>query len=108
MIQYKYKNYSLINELKKENKLDSQFVFQIEALTLEEIIGIKLETMCRNLNFKFYSFPLWNSISRIVRDALLKSTFNIASSKSEAARILGIDLKSYKKYLKEYGYEVQR
>ena len=107
MKKIEYKNYSKISELKKMNKIDDQFVFYIETLTLEDIISVKIETVMRNLNFKFFSFPLWKSMHKIISEALITSVFNLSESNSEAARILGIDVKLYKKYLAEFGYEIK-
>jgi len=107
MRRISYKNYSKINELKKMNKIDDQFVFYIETLTLEDILSVKIESMMRNLNFKFYSFPLWHSMHKIISEALINSVFNLSKNNSEAARILGIDLKQYRKYVSEFGYEIK-
>tara|TARA_B100000131_G_scaffold158582_1_gene153755 strand:- start:240 stop:581 length:342 start_codon:yes stop_codon:yes gene_type:complete len=104
----KYKNYSIISELKKLNKIDDQFVFLVEGLTLEEIIGIKIELFSRHLNYKLFGFPLWKSVPNMVKDALIKISFKLASNKSEASRMLGVDLKDYKKHLKQFGYELER
>jgi len=107
MKDIKYKNYSKISELKKMNKIDDQFVFYIENLNLEDLISIKLETTLRSLNFKFFNFPLWKSTHRIVSEALINSVINIAKNNSEAARILGLDLKQYRNYLSEFGYTIK-
>lgn len=102
-----YKNYSKISELKKMNKIDDQFVFYIESLSLEDIISIKLETIMKTLNFKFFNFPLWKSFHKIVSESLVNSIIGIASNNSEAARLLGIDMNQYKRCLKEFGYEIK-
>lgn len=102
-----YKNYSKISELKKLNKIDDQFVFYVETLSLEDLISIKLETTMRNLNFKFFNFPLWKTTHKIVSEALVNSIINIASNNSEAARLLGLDLRQYRNYLAEFGYEIK-
>ena len=107
MKRISYKNYSKINELKKMNKIDDQFVYYIETLTLEDIISIKLETTMRNLNFKFFNFPLWKSMHRIVSEALINSVFNLAKNNTEASRILGLDAKQYRNYLSDFGYEIK-
>ncbi|QDP63280.1 MAG: hypothetical protein GOVbin703_27 [Prokaryotic dsDNA virus sp.] len=107
MKEISYKNYSKISELKKMNKIDDQFVFYIESLTLEDLISIKLETVLKNLNFKFFNFPLWKSTHRIVSEALINSVINISKNNSEAARILGLDLKQYRNYLSEFGYKIK-
>ena len=102
-----YKNYSKISELKKLNKIDDQFVFFIETLTLEDLISIKLESVMRNLNFKFFNFPIWKSTHKLVSEALINSVINVAKNNSDAARILGLDLKQYRYYLSEFGYEIK-
>ena len=107
MKEFNYKNYSKISELKKMNKIDDQFVFYIESLSLEDLIAIKIESVTRNLNFKFFNFPLWKSFHTITSEALITAVFGIASNNSEAARILGIDLKQYKNYLSKFGYEIK-
>ena len=102
-----YKNYSKISELKNLNKIDDQFVFYIETLSLEDIITIKLESMMKSINFKFFNFPLWRSMHTIVSEALINSVITIASNNSEAARLLGIDLKLYRNYLSKFGYSIK-
>jgi len=107
MKEISYKNYSKISELKKMNKIDDQFVFYIESLSLEDLIACKLERTMESLNFKFFNFPLWKSFHTITSEALITAIFGIASNNSEAARILGIDLKQYKNYLSKFGYEIK-
>jgi hypothetical protein len=102
-----YKNYSKISELKSLNKIDDQFVYYIESLTLEDIISIKLETIIRSLNFKFFNFPLWKSFHKITSEALVNSIIGIASNNSEAARLLGIDMNQYRRCMSEFGYDIK-
>ena len=89
------------------NKIDDQFVFYVESLSLEDLISCKLESTMKNLNFKFFNFPLWKSFHTITSEALINAVFGVASNNSEAARILGIDLKQYKNYLWKFGYEIK-
>ena len=107
MKEIHYKNYSKISELKKMNKIDDQFVFYLESLSLEDLIAIKIESTLKFMNFKLINFPLWKSFHTITSEALLTAVFGVASNNSEAARILGIDLKQYKNYLSKFGYEIK-
>ena len=102
-----YKNYSKISELKSLNKIDDQFVFYIESLSLEDLLTIKIESMMKSINFKFFNFPLWRSMHTIVSEALINSIITVASNNSEAARLLGIDLKLYRNYLSKFGYSIK-
>ena len=52
MKRIKYRNYSIINELKKNKLIDDQFIFICDRLTLEDIIGIKIELFSRHINNK--------------------------------------------------------
>jgi hypothetical protein len=88
MKEIQYKNYSKIDELKKLNKIDDQFVFQVENLTLEDLISIKLETTLRNINFKFFNFPLWHSMHKIVAEAMINSIITVAKNNTEASRTI--------------------
>lgn len=106
MKEIKYKNYSKISELKSLNKIDDQFVFYIESLSLEDIITIKIESMMKSLNFKFFNFPIWKSMHTITSEALINSIITVANNNSEAARLLGIDLKLYRNYLSKFGYSI--
>ena len=108
MKRLKYRNYSIIRELKTKKQIDDQFVIMCDSLKLEDIIGVKIELFSRHINYKLFGFPLWKSVPDMVRDALLKVSFKIASNKSEASRMLGVDLSDYKKYLKQFGYELER
>ena len=102
-----YKNYSKISELKSLNKIDDQFVFYIESLSIEDLLTIKIESMMKSINFKFFNFPLWRSMHTIVSEALINSIITVASNNSEAARLLGIDLKQYRNYLSKFGYSIK-
>lgn len=101
-----YKNYSKISELKSLNKIDDQFVFYIESLSLEDIIAIKLETFMKSVNYKFFNFPLLKTSQTIVSEALMNVVFGLASNHAEASRMLGINMKQYQRYLSKFGYKI--
>ena len=46
------KYYSLDNKLRKENKINEDFMLILDRLTLEEIIGLKLESACKVVDGK--------------------------------------------------------
>ena len=48
-----YKNYSLVNKLRKENKTTEEFEIMLNNLSLEEVIGLKLELASKNSSFPF-------------------------------------------------------
>ncbi len=72
MSSKKGKNYSFINLMKRERRINENFMNVLSTLTLEEIIALKLESSIQNINNKLYNFPLWSAMPNITRDALLR------------------------------------
>ena len=101
------KYYSISNKLRKENKVSDQFEVMLSSLTLEEIIGLKLELSAKAVNNNLFGLKLWHKIPIITKDALLKYVYNSSRSNLEAASFLGISKdvleKNYKRFnIKEY------
>jgi len=94
--------YSIANRLKSEGKINERFEILLSSLTLEEIIGLRLELAAKTVNYKLYGMNLWYSIEDIVRDGVLKYVYSAARTKGEAASFLGIDKSAFKKLLKKY------
>jgi len=74
----------------------------LSALTLEEIIGLKLECASRLSGGKMYGFNLWSSVVDIVKEALYNAAISDANTKKEATRILGINEQTFKGLKKKY------
>jgi len=94
--------YSIANKLKSEGRINERFEVMLSALTLEEIIGLRLELAAKTVNYKLYGLNLWHSIQDVVRDGMLKYTYSAARTKGEMASFLGIDKNTLKKLLKKY------
>ena len=94
--------YSIANKLKSEDKINERFEVMLSSLTLEEIIGLRLELAAKTVNYKLYGLNIWHSIQDIVRDGVLKYAFSAARTKGEMASFLGIDKSVLKKLLKKY------
>ena len=101
----KFKNYSFISLMKKENRADEDFLVMLSSFSLEEIIALKLELSTRLIKHKFYNFPLWRSMPSICRDAVLRFVLSACESKRDGARMLGIDIREFDKLLKRYNTE---
>ena len=100
--KYNNKNYSVINKLKVDKKISDSVLIDLDGLSLEEIIAVKLELTTRFLCGKLYGLPLWRVTKQTVTDALLKTALSISKTKKEASRFLGIDYSEYNKLLKKY------
>ena len=102
--KYNNKNYSVINKLKADKKISDSVLIELDGLSLEEIIAIKLELTTRFLCGKLYGLPLWRVTRQTVTDALLKTALSISKTKKEASRFLGIDYSEYNKLLKTVSF----
>jgi phosphoribosylaminoimidazole carboxylase (NCAIR synthetase) len=101
----KFKNYSFISVMRKERKVNDEFLNLLSSITLEEVIALKLELAIQLTKHKFYNFPLWKSMPSICRDAILRYTVSACQSKRDGARMLGIDIREFNKLLKRYNIE---
>ncbi len=105
MSSKKGKNYSFINLMKKNRRINENFMNVLSTLTLEEVIALKLETSIKNINNKLYNFPLWSSMPNIARDALLRYAMSACQSKRDMARFLGIPVNKFNDIIKKYKTE---
>jgi len=101
----KFKNYSYISIMRRERKINDQFLNVLSSLTLEEIIALKLELAIQMTKHKFYNFPLWKALPSICKDAILRYTLSACQSKRDGARMLGVDIREFNKLLKRYDTE---
>ena len=102
----KYKEYSLLQKLRREAKLNDSTEVAIGNLTLEELIGVKLELAARTINGKLYGIPIWRNLPNIAKDAALKYAISSTRSQQEAARFLGIRVRELKKIA--YKFKTER
>jgi len=86
------RDYSISNKLRKDGKSSEEFEIIFNNLSLEEVIGLKLELASKSaFKGKLYGLPLWYSVPSIVKDAILKYAMSATRSKREAARFLGLN-----------------
>ena len=104
-LQGKNKYYSLAKKLRKEQRSSDEFEIMLNQLTLEEVIGLKLELATKSVNGKLFGIPLWYSLHSIVQDAVLKYTFSASRTNGEAMRFLGLKKTELKKLAKKYNID---
>jgi hypothetical protein len=83
-------HYSISNKLKRELKITEEFEVIFNNLSLEEVIGLKLELASRNINGKLYDLPLWNTLIEIVKEAVLKYAYSASRTKLHLSHFLGV------------------
>lgn len=98
----KSKNYSIINKLLKEEKINEHFLLKLNSLSLEEVIAIKLEFAAKSSGGSIFGVPIWNSLIDICRDACLKFALSATRTKNEAASFLGVSISTFTKYIEKY------
>tara|TARA_Y100000034_G_scaffold72853_1_gene87781 strand:- start:924 stop:1259 length:336 start_codon:yes stop_codon:yes gene_type:complete len=102
MSSKKQKNYSFIRIMKKDKKINKNFLNVLSTLSLEEVIALKLELSIRLINNKLYNFPLWQALPNISRDAMLRYAMSACQSKRDMAKFLGIPLNKFNDILRKY------
>jgi hypothetical protein len=89
------KEYSLINKFRREGKSDPDFENKLSLLSLEEVIGLKLELASKKMGGKLFGLPLMHSMRRISEDAVFKYAISCSRSIREAQAFLGITMAKY-------------
>jgi len=93
---------SISEKLRVESKSNDEFEIMLATLTLEEVIGLRLELAARAVDGKLYGFKLWQSIPNIAKEAVLLYTVSAASTRNEAASFLGIKKQQFRALIKKF------
>ena len=101
----KNKNYSIINKLRKEKRSNEEFEIMLNTLSLEEVIGLKLELSSRRVSNRLYGIPLWRNLLHIVQDAVLKYSLSACRTQAESMRMLGLKESHFHELRKKYKCE---
>ena len=102
--EYKGRNseYSLRKILKKEKKITDDFEVMLSTLTLEEIIGLRLELASSYINNKLYNFNIYKSIRYITKEAVIMFALSSTRTMKDAASLLGLKESDFRRELKKY------
>ncbi len=100
--QGKNRYYSLAKKLRRDNKTTEEFEVMFNGLSLEEVIGLKLELASKSAGNKLFGFPIWYIMPTVTKDAVLKYAMSAARTKGEAASFLGINMADLNRILKRY------
>ena len=89
-LQGKQSHYSLIRKLRRDKKTTEEFESMLSALSLEEIIGLKLELAARAIDNRLYGLALWTGMPYIVHEAVFKYAVSATRTKLECMNFLGL------------------
>ena len=95
-------NLSFSQNLRNQGKSNEAFEVMLSALTLEEVIGLKLECSSRLTNGKLYGFNLWSNMVDITKEALYNAVISMTDTNKEASRVLGISEQTFKSLKRKY------
>ena len=99
------RNLSFSKRLRKEGKSSETFEILISSLTMEELIGLKLECASRLTNGKLYGLNLWASMVEITKEALYNAALSVTKTNKDASRFLGINNRTFNFLKKKYNIE---
>jgi len=99
-------NTSIITSLKDQALITDQTLVAINAISLENLIAIKLELACNHVNNRLYGFDIWRNSIYIVKDALLKFAISTTRSKKDAARFLGLTYADFRLACKKFDIDI--
>ena len=94
--------YSLSKKLRQEEKINNDFESMLSNLTLEEVIGLKMELSSKPVNNRLYGLPIWKNLTNIVKDAIFKYAYSATRTQMEAMRFLGLTADQFQKLKKRY------
>ena len=100
-------SFSLSNKHKKESKSSDEIEFMVSRLSLEELIGLKLELSAKLLGGKLYGFNLWSAFPKIAKEGLFLYALSATSTIADAASLLGLGTNKFfiiKKYYERNKY----
>ena len=106
MSREKVKKRTFISKLKNEDRINENVLNIVSDLTLEELIGIKIEMASRLFRGKLYGIPIWITMPRIVKEAMLHVAINSCKTKTDMCTLLGITLEQFNNILEDYNLKV--
>ena len=95
-------HYSLSKKLRQEKRSNDEFETMLSSLTLEEVIGLKLELSTKPVNNRLYGLPVWKNLTDVVKDAILKYAYSSTRTQMEAMRLLGLTADHFQRLKKRY------
>ena len=74
----------------------------LSSLSLEEVIGLKLELSTKPVNNRLYGIPIWFNLTEIVRDAIFKYAYSATRTQVETMHFLGLKHNEFHIQKKKY------
>ena len=82
-----------------------EFEAMLNGLSLEEVIGVKLELAAKAAGGALYGIPIWKSLPMIIKESVLISAVSLCKTRAEAANFLGLAPSNLGALLKQYNID---
>ena len=77
----------------------------LSSLSLEEIIGLKLELAAQSIDNRLFGLSLWHTMPTIVKTAVFKYAVSATRTKTECMNFLGLKNRNYFELSQKYGID---
>lgn len=94
--------YSISNELKRNKKIDDDFEVMLSGISLEELIGLRLEIAARGTGNKYFGLKIWHSMIDVTRDAVALYAYSSLKSMMTSRAFLGVKYDKWKEIFVRY------
>ena len=74
----------------------------LNALTLEDVIALKLELSAAHVNYKLFGFPIFKAVRSIVREACLVFALSATRTPRDASSVLGITERQLREEIEKF------
>lgn len=103
-IQY-FSQRDILREQRRSNEVFESMIMQ---LSLEELIGLKMELAVRAAGGKMNGYPLWDTLPTIVKDAMMRFALSVCSTPQQIAMFLGCDSMTVLKMIIHWDKELKQ
>lgn len=93
--------FNIKKKLLKEKIIDNRFCNQLNRLTLEEIISLKLIIAAESVKGKLFGFPFTKFVNDITKESLVTFAISMSGSYRQASKILGLSHSELYNFIKK-------
>lgn len=103
----KNKYFSIVEKLKRENKINEEFLLMLNRLTLEDLLSIKFEHSAKSCGGNIYGLPIYHTLPLILKKCLLQISLVLTKNTVEAALFLGLTNQLFWRYCDDMGISLK-
>ena len=97
-----YERYSASLRLRREGKINDEFIVMLNSLTIEDLIGLKLEASAKIFKGKMYGLNLLKKVHRIAAEAVVKFALSSCVTNEDAGNVVGVSQVSIHNWINKF------